>query len=694
LRGSETEQLTQALYEQSGGNPFFLLQLVRILEAEGSSAKLNGDLGLVGTLPGGVRDAIAKQLEGLSADTRRALSVAAGIGREFPAPVAADVLDVSMREVLALLEPAVDARLVIPGTDRAGLFRFAHMLLRDSIYEELSAVERIDLHRRIGSSLERLYADDPGPHAAELAYHFGEAMHEGGAAQAVRYAVSAGEWAAARLAYEDAAGHYRSALKILEESGPGNLLQRCELMLALGEAQMNAGQRDRARETFYQAAALAKSGAQADLLGRAALRLAPGFFTIEIGVFDALLVNLLEDAIGAVGTSDTPLRAQLLARLAMAHGWTGADERRARLTADAISVAERVGDPGALAYALSANHGLLWGPERVNERVALIDRMGSLATASRDNELILMHLLFRITSGLELGEIDQVDRDIATYVEIAESLKQPQSLWYAHSVRAAQALMRGRFEDASVHAERLFAIGGQLHDVNALNSFGIHAAIHLWEMDRTAEVLPFADQFVVKYPLIPAWQFSRAFMYFEAGHAETAKIMFDSLSQNNFARIPQNEQWSISSVLAADLCYRLEDRERSEVLYDQLAPAKSLYCVIGFGVANLGSIALRLAMLASVCEKWDLADDHFEDAIRREESIGCLPWLAHALYWYAKSTSSRGRADLKRARALCARGREVAGMVRMPKVTRKLQELSRSLEKTGGPRSGSERDER
>ena len=200
-------------------------------------------------------------------------------------------------------------------------------------------------------------------------------------------------------------------------------------------------------------------------------------------------------------------------------------------------------------------------------------------------------------------------------------------------------------------------------------------------MDRTIEVLPFADQFVQKYPLIPAWQFSRAFMYFEAGHTETAKIMFDTLAQNDFARIPQNEQWSISIVLAADLCYRLEDRERSEVLYSQLIPAKSLYCVIGFGVTNLGSIALRLAMLASVCGRWDTADQHFEDAIRMEESVGCLPWLAHALYWYAKSASLRdNRADLARARALCVRGSEVLHLVRMPNVTRKLKELSQSLD--------------
>ena len=677
---ASNDALAQALFEQSGGNPFFLTQLVHLLEADGSSERVERSVDSGRLLPGGVREAIAKQLEGLPEPTRRVLSIAAAIGREFPAAAIADVMRVPMREVLALIEPAINARLVVAGSPRIGHLRFAHVLLRDVVYEQLDALERLDLHGSIGSALERLYADDLAPYAAELAYHFAAVAHENGAAPAILYAVQAGEWASARLAYEDAARHYRSAIGILEGSGPGNLAQRCELLLALGEAEMNAGERDRARKTFYEAAAHAKRAGHPGLLSRAALRLAPGFFTIEIGVFDSILVNLLGDALVAVGPGDSPLRAQLLARLAMAHGWTGAEERRAQLTVDAVAVAERVGDPLSLAYALSANHGLLWGPERVLERVAVIDRMGMLAAESRDTELILMHLLFRVTSGLELGKIDQVDRDMTTYITIAESRNQPQSLWYAHSFRAAKALIQGRFAEAAGHSERMLSVGGKINDVNCLNSFGIHAAIQLWENDRTAEVIPFADQFVQKYPLIPAWQFSRAFMYFEAGLVRPAKLLFDTLAQDDFAKIPRNEQWSIASVLAADLCYRLEDREMSEVLYAQLAAAKSLYCVIGFGVANLGSIAMRLAMLASVIGKWDVADEHFEQAIRMEESIGSLPWLAHALYWYAKSTNSRGkRSDHNRAIALCDRGSEVAGLAQMPNVSRKLRELRHSL---------------
>jgi tetratricopeptide (TPR) repeat protein len=241
-------------------------------------------------------------------------------------------------------------------------------------------------------------------------------------------------------------------------------------------------------------------------------------------------------------------------------------------------------------------------------------------------------------------------------------------------------MMVGRFSEAAVHSEQMLASGAPLNDVNCLNSFGIHAAIQLWESDRAAQVIPFAEEFVHKYPMAPGWQFSRAFMCFEAGLVDTARIQFEVLARNNFARIPSNEQWSISTVLAADLCYRLEDRPRAEFLYSQLCSARSLYCVIGFGVANLGSIAPRLAMLASVMGRWDLADEHFEDAIRMEESIGSLPWLAHAFYWYAKSCSMRSDpSDVLRAIDYRRRGIEIARTTGMKTLVRRFDELRKLI---------------
>jgi tetratricopeptide (TPR) repeat protein len=338
------------------------------------------------------------------------------------------------------------------------------------------------------------------------------------------------------------------------------------------------------------------------------------------------------------------------------------------------------GGERSLAYALAAKHGQLWGPERLRERIALVDQMGELAHRSADTELILMHLLFRITAGLELGQIESVERDIGRYIEIAEDLKRPQSLWYTHSFRAAMALMRGHFADAEVHAQRLLSIGSRINDVNSLHSFAINAAIQLLVQGRAAEILPFANQYVERYPLIQGWRFSTAAMCFEAGHTSEARNRFELLARDAFASIPRNEQWSISACLAADLCHGLGDKRRAEYLYAELLPGAEHGCVIGFGVAYFGTIARRLGNLAATMHRWDEAEAHFLSALQREESIGARPWVAHVLYDHAAMLAERrSQADRALAVRQLARGRELAHELRMLHLSRKFDALDKLL---------------
>jgi tetratricopeptide (TPR) repeat protein len=486
----------------------------------------------------------------------------------------------------------------------------------------------------------------------------------------------AGAWANNRLAYEDAARHYRNALETLEYARPGSLKQRCELLLALGEAEMHAGERNRAREVLYEAAALAKRCSYATLLAQAALRLAPGFFTIEIGAYDSILIDLLENAISAVGASDDALRAQLLARLAMAHGWSGSNSERPRLVLEAIEFAERAKSPVSLAYALAAKHGQLWGPEHLAERVALLERMGDLARESGDSELILMYLLFRITAGLEQGMVESVDNDIARYIEIAEILNRPQSLWYTHSFRSARALMQGRFAEARGHAERLLSVGSRVSDINSVQTFGINAAIQLLQQDRAAETLPLVEQFVDRHPRTLGWRYSRALMYYEAGRVIEARSQFDLLAADRFASIPRNEQWSISACLASDLCHGLGDQQRAEVLYAELLPGSEYACVIGFGVAYFGTIARRLGNLAGTMRRWKLAEEHFACALRKERSAGATPWVAQVLYDHSVMLAARnGRGDRARGCELLLDALGIATELGMVSLVRKVELL-------------------
>src|SRR5207247_10393090 len=81
---------------------------------------------------------------------------------------------------------------------------------------------------------------------------------------------------------------------------------------------------------------------------------------------------------------DSALRARVMARLAMGLYASGAPERCDALSEQAVAMARRVSDPATLAYALHARHAVLWGPRRLEARLAIPTEIVRLAAAARD----------------------------------------------------------------------------------------------------------------------------------------------------------------------------------------------------------------------------------------------------------------------------------------------------------------------
>src|SRR4029079_15296816 len=113
-----------------------------------------------------------------------------------------------------------------------GRVRFGHVLIRDTLYDDLTAARRVQLHREVGEALEDLYSSAPEPHLAELAQHFVAAVPLASRQTAIEYSRRAGDRAAGQLAFEEAARHYEIGLVMAEDR-----FTRCLLLLALGEAR-------------------------------------------------------------------------------------------------------------------------------------------------------------------------------------------------------------------------------------------------------------------------------------------------------------------------------------------------------------------------------------------------------------------------------------------------------------------------
>src|SRR5262249_1497052 len=210
----------------------------------------------------------------LSEACTKLLTAASVVGRELGLDALERIADLGEEQLLEVLEEAVAARVVEEVLQAIGRYRFAHALIRETLYEELRTLERVRRHRRVGEVLEELYTRNPEPHLAELAHHFLEALPGGDVAKAVDYATRAGDHANAQLAYEDAALHYERALQALEleeQRGKPDEGQRCELLLKLGEAQWSAGGLEKPQESTREAATIAERLGDPGLFARAAL---------------------------------------------------------------------------------------------------------------------------------------------------------------------------------------------------------------------------------------------------------------------------------------------------------------------------------------------------------------------------------------------------------------------------------------
>jgi hypothetical protein len=333
------------------------------------------------------------------------LGVASVLGREFVLGALEPVCAEPQEAFLGALDEALAARVVADVPGARGRLRFAHVLIRDVLYQQLGAARRLRLHRQVGEALEALYAANPEPHLAELAYHFLEASSAGGAHKAIDYARRAAERAVRLLAYEEAVRLYQVALQASETEGSLDQREHCDLLLALGDAQARAGETAPAKATFLSAAELARHAGRAEQLARAADGYG-GRYVWDVGRNDPRLRPLLEEALRALGDGDDTLRVRLLARLA------GGPLRAQRLrdqvalfSEQAVELARKLGDPALLAYALEARHAAVWAPDNVAERIAIATEMVDLSEASGDLERLFMGHTYRAWSLIESGNL-------------------------------------------------------------------------------------------------------------------------------------------------------------------------------------------------------------------------------------------------------------------------------------------------
>lgn len=205
----DREALARRVLERSGGVPFFLVSYARGLLTSTLQTQTSSE-GQGETIPWDIRQTIRQRVALLPDATQELLAVAAAVGRQVRGEVLLAAATWPEREVLAALDLACQARLLV---EERETYRFAHDMIREVVEADLSEVRRRVLHRRIAMALEHF----PGGCSAEiLAYHHGRA---GELDTAIRYLVQAAENARRAAAPHEEANLLTQAIDFAGRTG-------------------------------------------------------------------------------------------------------------------------------------------------------------------------------------------------------------------------------------------------------------------------------------------------------------------------------------------------------------------------------------------------------------------------------------------------------------------------------------------
>ena len=611
-------QLAQPLHAGTEGNPFFIGEVIRSLEGPPSEWSIDS-----AGVPEGVRAVVQRRVSRLSDAANRLLSVASVAGMRFHVAVLQAATADDEETVLLALEEGLEAGLIAEAPGRSLQQQFTHALVRAALYDDLAAARRAHIHRRLGEALEQVFARRLDDHLPELAHHFERAAELGTTDNAIHYSRRAGDAALAQLAYDEAATHFRRALAL----APAGDAEVCDLQLALGEAQKRSG--DPAyRRTLLEAADLAGRLGDAQRLARAAVANTRGFWSAT-GSIDRERVAALEAALDALGPGDDPMRACVLAKIAVELVYTGDAEGVRRRSDEALAMARRLGDPSTLAAVLAPRYNTIRGdPATLDERLANTVELLDVAAGIPDPSLRCEAWAWRGIAALEAADVDTATRCFEVFDRLAAESRQPTARWYSTYMQASRALLAGRFADAERLSADAFRLGRSAGHADAEMFFScqrIQLAFERDGLDRWERPLRVA---LNRHPesrwFLRTWQ---ALAFCETGRAGEARAIFDELAAKDFADLAFEPVWLYVLCNNAAVCAHLGDVDRAAALLDMIRPYDGQVVTMS-SLAYSGAVSHYLAVLARTLGRHREADEWFSAAAGVHERISAPTWLA------------------------------------------------------------------
>jgi predicted ATPase len=424
--------LGDRIRKRTGGNPFFIEEVVQALAEAGGLAGARGAYRLARpsaelTLPATVQAVLAARVDRLEERNKHVLQTAAVIGKEFSEAVLKRVVDLPEAELSAALTKLTASEFIYEQALYPELeYTFKHALTQEVAYGSLLVERRQAIHERAADAIEALFGAGLPEHYAELAHHY---SHSRNTEKAITYSELAGQRAVQHSANAEAIRHLTGALDLLT-SLPDSLertRRELELQIALGAPLIATKGYGAAGPAYGHALELCRK------IGET-----PDLFPVLFGLWVFYVVQ--------------------------------AEHKKARELAEQLfNLAQRAGDPALL---LRAHHAFgtasFWlgqptvAREHLEEAIALYDSQRHRSHAfvyGRDPGVA--SLVYAAPALWHLGYPDQALRRSDEALALARKIAHPFSLGFALYLAIWLRELRGEWPMAAEHAEAMVALSAE-----------------------------------------------------------------------------------------------------------------------------------------------------------------------------------------------------------------------------------------
>lgn len=368
------KEFKQRVYEETEGNPLFILELVNLMAEGALLRRENGVWGIAEDLseveiPSKVYDVVVRRLNRLDRKQREIIDVGSVNGEKFDAEVLGHVLSLEQMQLLRTLRVLEQKYKLVYST--GGQYRFDHVKIKEVLYNELPPELRMEYHGAIAEAIQEESQEDPDDMAGDLAFHYFRCGHP---EKALPYIIRAAEIAKKQYANEEAIRFYNEALELEQ-----NAQKRSELLCNLAKIYELVGDLGNSLKSFETALELEEDRYKiADIRGRI------GRVLQTKGDYEESKAQC-NQALSLVQGEECQEEAYALSMLGINSHYLGDFEKGLDYYSASLKISENLGDTMSIANTVN-NIGAIYSDqghyekalECFERRVAICEEIGDL----------------------------------------------------------------------------------------------------------------------------------------------------------------------------------------------------------------------------------------------------------------------------------------------------------------------------